>query len=186
MRYNFLIDVINKIKPKSIIEIGVHSGKRAEAMCGHALIHCKSLTYTGYDLWQDLEEHDLVSNGKGPSHIKTVDKKLAGLRRNCPLFNYQLIKGDTAITLKPDTRADLVFIDGDHRDWAIQRDYDRSSSSPVIVLDDYYNPPIIGLGANNLIVDSSKCVQIIKSDDRIKNSKNRINLMLITDKGVSI
>lgn len=180
MRYDFLIKLIELIKPETIVEIGVHKGIRAESMCRQALRYKKNVTYTGYDLWELLVDHKLVSNGKGPSTRAEVDKKLNLLKQKNKSFNYELVQGDTEHTVSLDTRADLVFIDADHRDWAIQRDYLRCKNSRFCVLDDVYDPPIAGLGANDLIVDPDTMVKVLQSQDRVKQSNTRINLLVVS------
>lgn len=180
MRYDFLITVIRKLQPRSLVEIGVHKGLRAELMCLEALKYQSEIAYTGFDLWEQLQDHELVSNGKGPSSKGDVERRLRDLRKQHKGLNYELIQGDTAITVPELLTADLVFIDADHRDWAIQRDYDRTKHSRIIVLDDVYDPEIQGLGANNLKVDSDCMVKIYTSNDVVKKTRTRINLMVVS------
>src|SRR3989344_6065221 len=55
-RYSQLSDVIREIRPKTIMEIGTWSGKRAEAMIQLAQSLCpdEEISYFGFDLFEDL------------------------------------------------------------------------------------------------------------------------------------
>jgi len=144
-----------------------------------ALKYQSQVDYKGFDLWEQLSDHNLVSNGKGPSRKQDVENRLDNIRKKYKGFNYELVQGDTEYTVPVGLEADLAFIDGDHRDWAIQRDYDRTQNSKVIVLDDVYEPLIPGLGANNLQVSKDCSVAIFESWDLVRATETRINLMIV-------
>ena len=59
MRYEYLIDIIEYLEPKSIIEIGVAEGKNAEEMLRKTGNGTK---YTGYDVFDFTDKifHNLV------------------------------------------------------------------------------------------------------------------------------
>ena len=128
-RYNCVIDVCRTMEPASIIEIGVHKGARARRFVHDCLL--QGGTYTGYDAFDELEDHDAVFNGKGPSSER---HSLAAIKR--PGVEARLIKGYTDQTLEPDTAADFVFIDADHRTDAIWRDFRAVQNSRLICFDD--------------------------------------------------
>ena len=133
MRYEYLIDIIEYLEPKSIIEIGVAEGKNAEEMLRKTGNGTK---YTGYDVFDFTDKifHNLVGNGKMVLSEKEIFSKLSILSGDVTLH-----KGMTQDTLWPKgDKADLVWLDGDHRIEAIRKDFDAVKKSRVIVLDDYY------------------------------------------------
>lgn len=141
MRYDQLRDLIDKAKPRTILEIGTHNAVRACMMCVQALQHRGYVHYTGYDLFEDAtaETNKTEMNGKGPGSLMLVKEKLASLHRVHPGFAYRLVKGNTRDTLHGRTViADFVFIDGGHSVETIRGDYEAVKSSKVIVFDDYY------------------------------------------------
>ena len=159
MRYNLLSVLIHIAKPKSICEIGVHKGMRAVQMCTEGLKHNNDLTYEGYDLWEDLKNAKEVFHGKGFSSKANAAQQLSTVKN----LNYKLIAGDTTDTL-PNKYFDFVFLDGDHRDFAVQRDYERVKDSETIVFDDYYTPVIDGVGCNSVKVADKKMFLSLKGD----------------------
>tara|TARA_B100000085_G_scaffold257657_2_gene259148 strand:- start:222 stop:800 length:579 start_codon:yes stop_codon:yes gene_type:complete len=136
MRYEYLIDVVKVVKPETIIEIGVAKGANAAKMINAAGFNVE---YTGFDVfdWSDKEWHKLVGNGKKVLDENTIRAKLEPL-----CSQVDLVKGFTQETLwARDYKADLVFIDGDHRASMIIGDHKAVEGSKVIVFDDYYTAP---------------------------------------------
>ena len=136
MRYEYLIDVVKVVKPETIIEIGVAKGANAAKMINAAGFNVE---YTGFDVfdWSDKEWHKLVGNGKKVLDEDTIRAKLEPL-----CSQVDLVKGFTQETLwARDYKADLVFIDGDHRASMIIGDHKAVEGSKVIVFDDYYTAP---------------------------------------------
>lgn len=136
MRYEYLIDVVKVVKPETIIEIGVAKGANAAKMISAAGFNVE---YTGFDVfdWSDKEWHKLVGNGKKVLDEDTIRAKLEPL-----CSQVDLVKGFTQETLwAKDYKADLVFIDGDHRASMIIGDHKAVEGSKVIVFDDYYTAP---------------------------------------------
>lgn len=179
MRYDYLNTLIEITKPKSICEIGVHQGLRASGMCTAGLKYCNELTYEGYDLWEDLKNSTTVFHGKGPSTKQNVIQQLKTIEN----LNYNLIAGDTSKTL-PNKYFDFVFLDGDHRDFAIQRDYERVKDSETIVFDDYYIPIIDGVGCNNVEISDKRKFLSLNGDKFGPNNffpvKTEIKFMITT------
>lgn len=133
MRYEYLIEIIEYLEPKSIIEIGVAEGKNAEEMLRKTGNGTK---YTGYDVFDFTDKifHNLVGNGKMVLSEEEIFSKLSTLSADVTLH-----KGMTQDTLWPKgDKADLVWLDGDHRIEAIRKDFEAVKKSRVIVLDDYY------------------------------------------------
>lgn len=140
-RYSQLADIVKFVRPQSIIEVGTHSGKRADRLCREALKHNSRVHYTGYDLFDlatpqtDAQE----ANGKGPGSIAEARRRLDRLKQAYPGFTYDLVRGNTRKTLHgTEQGADLVYIDGGHSVETIRGDYEAVKLSRVIVFDDWY------------------------------------------------
>jgi Methyltransferase domain len=159
-RYEQILALIEKVKPQTIVEVGVHKGLRAAMMCRKALEFHEEITYIGFDVFDTVDEqfHKDALNGKGiPSEVE------AGLRLETlgPAVTWFLVKGDTRQTLhgRTDYKADLVFIDGDHRLEVIRGDYEPFKDAACVVLDDYYglgdskNFDLTRYGCNGLVYD---------------------------------
>lgn len=139
-RYEQILALIEKVKPKTIVEVGVHKGLRSVLMCRKALEFHEEITYIGFDVFDTVDEqfHKDALNGKGiPSEVE-AGRRLESLG---PALTWWLIKGDTRHTLhgKKEYKADLVFIDGDHRLEVIRGDYEPFKDSECVILDDYYH-----------------------------------------------
>lgn len=155
-RYNRLTKLVTFNKPKRIIEIGTHKGKRAEQLCREALRY-NAVHYVGYDLFEDAtdETNHRELNGKGPGSEEAARERLEKLKGEFEDFTFELIKGDTRETLHgTDQRADFVFIDGGHSEETIGGDYDAVKHSRLVVFDDYYTGDVpAGFGCNNVVAD---------------------------------
>ena len=146
-RYHQMIQIIAALKPKSIVEVGVHRGKRAAMLCLEALRHSSQVSYAGFDVFDTLG-----------------DKFQAEALR----FSYGFTVGDTRHTLHgKSVTADFAFIDGDHRVDAIRGDYEALKDCPVVVFDDYYRA-----GPNGNLPDLSKYGANAVVDELIAQGKN--------------
>ena len=157
IRYDYLIESIHIIKPKKIIEIGLAQGLRSFQMIKEAKIFNKEIEYCGYDVFdtKDQNWHKMVGNGKKVSSQLDIQRLLMPLDANIKFF-----PGMTSETLwKNHNIADFVFIDGDHRIEAIEKDFNSVKNSKVIIFDDYY---ITG-EHNNFTIDKYGCNHILKS-----------------------
>lgn len=182
MRYNWIYDIIDHAKPQTIVEIGVHNGARALGMAQRALQYHKEVTYWGYDLWEFMQDHEAALNGKGPSKRIKVETNLATLKRQHTGFRYNLVQGDHEHTVPEGLEVDLVFIDGDHRREAIDRDYRRVRTSRVVIFDDHYTPEIPGMGANDIRKHRPQSWQILMpSQDRERFTGHLNELLVIAD-----
>lgn len=144
-RYTRLVQLVAFNKPKRIIEIGTHSGRNAEVICREALKHFETVHYTGYDLFDEASDETNARelNGKGAGSEADARQRLDGIKSEHPGFSYELVKGDTRITLHgTEQRADFVFIDGGHSVETIHGDYEAVKHSRLIVFDDYYTSGI--------------------------------------------
>lgn len=137
-RYNQIIDLLKKNKPKVIIEIGTHKAVRPREW--------KELDfhffYYGFDVFEDgtKELNEKEMNGKGLCQMDQAKLNLFGIQ-------HKLYKGLTKDTLpefkKQNIKADFAFIDGGHSIETIQNDWDhvRDCMNPggIVIFDDYYS-----------------------------------------------
>src|SRR5690348_441704 len=110
-RYQHLLELIDEHKPSSLVEIGVWNGENAIRMIKQALRYNTKVTYTGYDLFEDMTEEldEKEFNVKGHNNIRAVAAYIKAETGIAPV----LIKGDTNSTLETGTVADFVFLDGE-------------------------------------------------------------------------
>lgn len=177
MRYDQLLTIVDEIKPRVIVEVGVARAERAVAMCRRALKHVPTVLYYGYDVFdtKDAAFHRAAFNLKKVDSRDQCAARLDAIKREYPLFEFSLIVGDTRATLHPrPVKADLAFIDGDHRAEAIAADYAALKNSPVIVLDDYYVadehgcPDVKLVGCNKLVDGMNGKVVLMPASDQVR------------------
>lgn len=134
-----MIDLAAELKPKVIVEVGVHGALRGSRMISATNPGAR---YIGYDVFEtrDMAFQRSALNGKGMPIEALARMRLDDACRRTR-STYTLVIGDTRETLhgKP-VVADLAFIDGDHRVDAIEGDYQALAGSTVVVFDDYYRP----------------------------------------------
>lgn len=165
-RYDQLIDIVRDVRPRTIVEIGVHKGLRSSLMCREALKFQENIHYYGFDVFgtENPQFHEEALNGKG---MPNKDQAIQRLNDIGPALQWGLIEGDTRKTLHLaglKLSADLVFIDGDHRLEVIRGDYEAFKDAHCVVFDDYYAATIGGYcpvdlelhGCNGLIDDLVK------------------------------
>lgn len=176
-RYEQMLRLVEQVKPRAIVEIGVHRGVRAEMLCREALRHSSGVTYAGYDVFDSADEqfHADALNGKGMPNEQQAAQRLNEIG---PALSWKFVKGDTRQTLHGQTcNADLVFIDGDHRLDVIRGDYAAVKDASCVVFDDFYVAMIGGhcpvdlklYGCNGLIEELVKeglRVEILAVADR--------------------
>lgn len=180
-RYDQMISLVQKIKPKTIVEVGVHRGMRASKLCRTAL-ELNAVKYTGYDVFETMgaEFQEAALNGKGEPTEAAARRRLDDIEGK---FSYQFVIGDTRDTLHgQDVKADFAFIDGDHRVDAIAGDYDALKNCKCVVFDDFYcldaqgNLPDLSLYGANKTVDAliadGREVQILPVGDQCKHGGN--------------
>ena len=160
IRYQYLLLSIMIIKPKSIIEIGLSRGERAYQMLQIAKKYNSDVEYYGYDVFDTKDEawHKMVGNGKKVDSKNIIEKRLNKLTNNI-----HLIQGMTSETLWLNPKkADLVWLDGDHRIEAIKNDYESVKTSKLVVFDDYY---FTG-EHNGFTIDKFGCNKIVEELDK--------------------
>lgn len=175
-RYKQIDLIIDFLKPASIVEIGTWNGDRAIDIAQAALNHHAYVHYWGFDLFEhaadDHDEREL--NVKPHIPLEDVHAKLDTFKEHHPGFSFNLIKGDSRLTLhQPDlpvwsrpnfetpvqlTNSDLVFIDGGHSIATVENDFYSLGACKNILMDDFYSPCDRGLcpdikkfGCNQLV-----------------------------------
>ena len=151
-RYSTLIEIVKELQPKHVVEIGTWNGKRAASFMG-----ATDCYYTGFDLFEEAskETDEKEFNVKQHFELTEVAQQLDVMG----FSKYMLTRGDTNKTLwEADVAAfDFCFIDGGHSEETIRNDFlwaiENIAEGGTIILDDYYNPRIEGMGCN-FIVDA--------------------------------
>lgn len=161
-RYLELLELIDKYKPKSLIEIGVWNGANAIRMINRAKQHHSAVTYIGYDLFEDAsaDTDSKEFNVKSHNHMNAV----AAYIRSETGVTPKLVKGDTNVTLPKGLIADFVFLDGGHSVQTIAHDYECVKGSAVVVLDDYYTDGVDTqkYGCNSIVAPLQKTIMPTK------------------------
>ena len=172
-RYGQLIDIVQQLQPKRIIEIGTWDGNRAIEMHRAS----PNLNYIGFDLFEDATpKTDQEEMNVKPHHEKVaVLHKLlkAGLAA-------ELVKGNTNETFpkwaseNPGFQADLIYIDGGHAVQTIQNDLDNAlkviKPGGTIVMDDWYEGgiDIEQFGCNRVLEYSKLPYEVLPIADPVK------------------
>lgn len=179
-RYDQMAALVAQARPSRIVEVGVHCGIRAAALCRWALdSHDGAVIYTGFDVFDTVgkEFHTEALNGKGvPNQGRATARLKAAENRSGGRLSWSFCIGDTRTTLHGESVAcDFAFIDGDHRVDAIRGDA-AALDCPLIVFDDYYLPgpngelPDLSLYGANAVVDefrsSGATVELLPHKDR--------------------
>lgn len=154
-RYAQLLDVIDEIKPRMIVEIGTWNGHRALQMIQQAARYkpIEDVCYQGFDLFDEQTGEHLRSELSKVSWPMNVVRR----RLEATEAEIELVCGDTRKTLRNAVvAADLYFIDGGHSEDTIRNDWffvmTRASQSSVIVFDDYYHTgKPEGMGCNETV-----------------------------------
>jgi len=178
-RYDQMIPLVQKLKPRKIVEVGVHRAMRASKLCQAALQY-GPVEYVGYDVFDTMGEdfQEAALNGKGEPTEREARRRLDQVRGD---FTYSFVIGDTRDTLHgAAVAAHFAFIDGDHRVEAIRGDYLALADTACVVFDDYYRPdsegkmPDLSLYGANQIVDEAReagrTVEILPVADKCKCS----------------
>jgi hypothetical protein len=151
-RYGQLINIIDDIKPVTILEVGTWGGDRAIQMAEAALKHQDKVTYFGFDLFEEATSQTDAAELNVKSHfsIDQVASKLQAFRQKVGehRFDAHLFRGNTRETL-PEAVAqiqqqgvsiDFAFIDGGHSIETMRSDIEAVAAAKVCVVDDYYKP----------------------------------------------
>jgi len=159
-RYAYLLLLILRHRPKTILEIGVYTGKRSKDMILASRIFNNRVSYFGFDLFEDFyKEKEILRKefSKKPLTKKIIYNNLRKLAKT------QLFKGYTSKTLEKFSnkkiKVDFIFIDGGHsietirNDWFWVKKFLHKKS--VVIFDDFYqtkNTNIINKFGCNLVI----------------------------------
>ena len=148
-RYDTLVDELEKLRPSTILEIGVATGDTAERLLRIALTVCAGgdgIRYWGFDLFEDISA-DLfeVENAKRSRLASQVRSRLEATEINGRRASVEVIKGNTTESLPASRDAipfcDLIFIDGGHSYETVRSDWsyclELVHPGSVIFFDDY-------------------------------------------------
>ncbi|MBM3281257.1 MAG: class I SAM-dependent methyltransferase [Candidatus Harrisonbacteria bacterium] len=144
-RYRNIYRILQKTRPKRIMEIGVWTGERSIRMIETLKKYyaADAIDYYGFDLFEDLSDEQLVSEvSKKPPTKAQIQEKLEKTGANIHLF-----KGNTLETLPRETQSlpkmDFVFLDGGHSLETIENDWkyvkELMHEKTVVIFDDYWN-----------------------------------------------
>jgi len=154
----FLLNHINKIKPKNLLEIGVFHGVTSRNICELLYsIHGDKFKFTGIDLFEkdskilkdEIAPRTIFSNPLktiyynyiirlDPYSLKSVLKLLKKFKKNI-----HIIKGDSNSVLKniKKNEFDYVFLDGGHKYETVMQDLESLvqviNNNGIILCDDY-------------------------------------------------
>ena len=154
---NFLLSEIQKLSPKTVLEIGVFHGVTARNICELLYkIHGDDFKYIGLDLFEENNQNSSevipVNNfsnpikkfyfkfikRQNPYSIEAVKDLLKKFKKNI-----DLIKGNSNKILKniDMSKIDFVFLDGGHKYETVKNDLECClkviRSNGVIICDDY-------------------------------------------------
>jgi predicted O-methyltransferase YrrM len=156
-RYRQLIDLVQSVQPKRILEIGTWNGKRAIEM------HDVSLNsyYVGVDLFEDGNQSiDAIENNvkkRCDARQVAMDMIQAGITRFSLYKGFSREKLPEVLDDFGQESMDLVFIDGGHSIATISEDFQWAkqlvSKNGFILLDDYYDGVDTEIWGCNQVVD---------------------------------
>lgn len=144
-RYSQLFNLVEKIKPKNIMEIGVYDGENSLKIIKIAQRYNKKdeINYFGFDLFESLDKRTYDKEiSKQPLSYDSILNKLKKTNSNISLF-----KGNTLETLpknyKKLPKMDLIIIDGGHSLETINNDWKYClklmNKKTYVLFDDYWN-----------------------------------------------
>ena len=181
-RYEQLADLIRHYKPKSILEVGTWNGGRAIEMALAAFETQDSITYYGFDLFEDAnseideEEFNFKAHNKVDAVIKRFTEFANKMKEKNKTFNFTVLKGNSRETLKNyNKKIDLALIGGGNSIPTVKSDYENLKHIPVVVFDHFFTkdeqdliPPEDYQGVNVLYESlKEKRRRVLPSGDRV-------------------
>lgn len=178
-RYRTLLDIVYKNRIKTILEIGVYTGRRAVEMIRTAGVYNQpgDITYFGFDLFEEMNDEILRSQlSKRPDALSAVRHKIE--QTGARVFLYKGFSEETLpkfISTKDDySPIGLVFVDGGHSIETISSDWENVrnllSENTIVIFDDYY------VDCPNL-TDRFGCNYVIDALDRTLYDVEFINIV---------
>jgi len=191
-RYNQLAKLVRTYAKDSIVEVGTWNGGRAIEMALAAFEKTDSVSYVGFDLFEEAtEELDKIElNSKRHNTLDAITNRLnefaIKMKEKGKTFTFTLFKGDSKQTLKEAkdiiAKASFAYIDGGHSEETVRSDYENLKHVPVIVFDDFFskdeNGNILGeehQGTNRLFAEISEhkkdgqICMVLPSSDKVKD-----------------
>jgi len=200
-RYASLSTIIEHYKSKHIVEVGTWNGGRAIQMARAAFKTHNTVSYVGFDLFEEAnEELDRIElNSKRHNTLQAVTDRLntfaKEMKQKGKVFTFKLFKGDSKVTLpnahKSVKNVDFAYIDGGHSEATVISDFENLKHSPVVVFDDYFSEDDNGnipgeeyLGTNRLVKSiKNKRGLVLHSTDRVKGGGyTHLAVVLMDDK----
>ena len=145
-RYRQILQTVEKLQPKSILEVGVYQGKRGVEMIEAAMLSraADEIAYFGFDLFEQMTTDILRDElSKWPNAMAEVTERLKRTGVSVELragFTQQTLP--IFIAANPRRTIDFIFIDGGHAVDTIRSDWSNLSrlmhSNSVVLFDDYY------------------------------------------------
>jgi predicted O-methyltransferase YrrM len=192
-RYSALMDLVFKNRIKTIMEIGVYTGRRAVEMINTAIIHHRpnDITYLGFDLFEEMNDDILRDQlSKRPDTLSALQAKIERTGARIHLF-----KGFSEETL-PEMAArkhlypeiEFVFIDGGHAVETISSDWENvrkiMTERTIVVFDDYYigRPDLTEKFGCNRVIDSvgnEYEVEFLNSIDSFPQESGTLNIRMV-------
>ena len=187
-RYSNLLQIILKIKPKKLLEIGIYKGFRSLEMIKAAKSFNSEIKFYGFDMFEMFyDKKNILSSelSKKPKSMKIIKELLETHAR------IKLIKGNTLKTLPSfpkKNKIDFIFIDGGHSVKTIRNDWNQSKKlmhkNTVVVFDDFYSGDknlIKKFGCNKIIesLPNNYLVEYLKPKDYIPHLKVHVQLVKI-------
>ena len=155
---NFLLEHIEKVKPKNFLEIGVFHGVTSRNVCEVLnLLHGNDFKFTGIDIFSndaELSKNEYIPNTSFSNPLKTIYYKyiirrdpysLLSVKKLLEKFekNVNIIMGNSNEILKKINLryVDYVFLDGGHKYETVKKDLEILievvNNKGIILCDDY-------------------------------------------------
>ncbi len=197
-RYGNLIQIIDEIKPKTILEVGTHNGGNARKMIlraqKHLNSHLEKIIYYGFDLWEDLTP-ELKTKEHCGKCIATYNLAVENIA-TIHFCACEFIKGNTRDTLENFCAVrlpfvDFAFIDGGHSIETITSDWENikqiMNPGGAVVFDDFYiwppNKTDYSIGCNRVIdtigLDQEHIITYLKPIDNDPNEIHKIHMVRV-------
>ena len=194
-RYSAILELAFRHRCKTILEIGVYTGRRARELIQTALVFHQpdEVRYFGFDLFEQMDSELLESElSKLPPGIEEVRRLLSAVGPRVELY-----QGFSSSTLPPFVAEhtsskldfDLIFIDGGHSLETIRGDWEAVlplvGPTTLVVFDDYYldDPELIEkFGCNRVIEglldDDGFEVRILPGADSFEKETGVLNVTM--------
>lgn len=193
-RYRVLLDIVLENRIKTILEIGVYTGRRALEMIKTAGIyyHPKDVTYLGFDLFDEMKDEILKDQlSKKPDTMNAARHKIEKTGANVFLFKGFSEEMLPQLILEKNDYPPigLVFIDGGHSIATISSDWENVrkllSEDTVVVFDDYYVdcPTLTDRFGCNVVIDTLDRilydVEFIEIVDSFDQDRGKLNVQMV-------